>query len=81
MISDKIIPRNDHWYLDLQSERSFTVIDFDEDEGIIEIQYFDGGLEEMDLDEWEKMPLEEIEQPEDWSGPIDRVEPDDLDFE
>jgi hypothetical protein len=81
MISDKVIPRNDHWYLELQDERSFTVIDFDEDEGLIEIQYFDGELAEMDLDEWEKMSLEEIDQPEDWTGPIDRVEPDDLDFE
>jgi hypothetical protein len=81
MIGDEIIPRTDQWYLDSRKDRSFTVIDFDAEEGIIEIQYFDGELDELDMEEWEEMSLEEIEQPEDWTGPIDEVERDDLGYD
>ena len=80
MIIDDSPPVIDQWYHDAKSERSFTVIDFDADEGIIEIQYFDGELDELDIEEWEEMALEEIEQPEDWTGPIDELERDDLGY-
>ena len=81
MINDQIIPRIDQWYLDPKSDRSFTVIDFDEEEGVIEIQYFDGEVDELDFEEWEEMSLEEVAQPEDWTGPMDEVERDDLGYD
>jgi len=81
MIEDNIIPRVDHWYMDPKTERSFTVIDYDEDDGVIEIQYFDGELDELDMEEWEDLAIEEVEQPEDWSGPMDEVERDDLGYD
>ena len=81
MINDQIIPRIDQWYLDPKSDRSFTVIDFDEEEGIIEIQYFDGEVDELDMEEWEEMSLEEVAQPEDWTCPMDEVERDDLGYD
>ena len=81
MMSDEITPRIDHWYLDSIKDRSFTVIDFDDEEGIIEIQYFDGEVDELDMEEWEEMSLEVIEQPEDWTGSVDEVEPDDLGYD
>lgn len=54
---------------------------FDEDEESIDIQYFDGELDQLDLEEWEEMSLEVIEQPEDWGGPMDKLEKDDLGYE
>ncbi len=81
MMSDNITPRIDQWYPDPKSDRSFTVIDFDEEEGSIEIQYFDGELDQLDMEEWEEMSLEEVEQPEDWTGPMDEVERDDLGYD
>lgn len=78
---DKIPPRIDQWYLDAADQQSFVVIDVDEEDGLIEIQYFDGELDELDLEEWEEMVLEEVEPPEDWSGPLDEMEPDDLGYE
>jgi hypothetical protein len=33
------------------------------------------------MEEWEEMDLEEIEPPEDWTGPLDKLEPDDLGYE
>ncbi len=59
---------------------TFEVVALDEDEATIEIQYFDGTIEELDFDEWrERADAREIEtaaEPEDWSGSID-VDPDD----
>jgi hypothetical protein len=46
----------------------------------VEIQYFDGEVEELDLDSWYEMALEPIEPPEDWSGPFDEIDPDELGY-
>jgi hypothetical protein len=34
----------------------------------------------MDLDDWRELELELIEPPEDWTGPVDDVERDDLGY-
>jgi hypothetical protein len=52
----------------------------DDDEGTVEIQHFDGDVEEMDLDDWRELDLEAIEPPADWTGPVDDVERDDLGY-
>ena len=81
MVDDEITPRVDQWYLESSKDRAFTIIDFDEEEGSIEIQYFDGEVDELDMEEWEGMSLEVIQQPEDWTGSVDEVERDDLGYE
>jgi hypothetical protein len=62
------------WYR-LQGGESFEIVAIDEDDGTIDIQYFDGTLEEMDLEDWEAQcadgALEAAEAPEDWSGSVD----------
>jgi hypothetical protein len=50
----------------------------DEEAGTIEIQSFDGDLDELDRETWWASPLELAEEPENWTGPVE-VEPDDLD--
>ena len=59
---------------------SFEVVAIDDDDGTIDIQYFDGTVEEMDIEDWEALAddgsLESAEPPEDWSGSVD-VDPDD----
>ncbi len=67
-----------NWYLDLDTNQKFEVVVIDEDAGTIEIQYFDGNVDEIDVDVWPEMNLEPIEEPEDWTGPIDDVEADDI---
>jgi hypothetical protein len=51
------------------------VVALDEDDGTIEIQYFDGTVEEMDVEDWETQwddgALESAEAPEDWTGSVD----------
>lgn len=69
-----------NWYRDLERDDRFEVVAVDEDEGIVEIQFFEGDVEEMDVDTWYEMDLEVIEAPEDWTGPMDGVTRDDLGY-
>ena len=71
-------PIVNRWYRDLEKGYAFQVITRDDQQDTVEIQYFDGDLEEMDLEEWNAMALEPIEPPEDWTGSIDHIEADDL---
>lgn len=72
-------PAIGNWYR-IQGSESFEVVAFDEDDGTIELQYFDGTVEEMDIEDWlaeqEAGTLEEVEAPEDWTGSVD-VDPED----
>ena len=74
-------PIEGNWYQHLDKERDFMVVDVNKREGTVDIQYFDGDIEELEMEEWEEMDLEEIESPEDWTGPLDDLEADDLGYE
>jgi hypothetical protein len=67
-------PAIGEWYRHTGGD-SFEVVAFDEDDGTIEIQYFDGTVEEMDTEDWESQwadrAIEAAEPPEDWSGSVD----------
>lgn len=65
------------WYRETGGE-AFEVVAIDEEEGVVEIQYFDGAIEELERDTWYEMELRSVEPPEDWSGPFDDLEKDDL---
>jgi hypothetical protein len=54
----------------------FEVVAFDEGDGTVEVQFFDGTLDEFDIDAWPNMLLREVSAPEDWSGSVD-MDPDD----
>jgi hypothetical protein len=62
------------WYR-LNGGSLFEVVARDDDDGTIELQYFDGTVEEMDIEDWEAQwndgALESAEAPEDWSGSVD----------
>lgn len=79
-MAKKIEPVISQWYRHLDKGQQFYVTAYDEDEGTVEIQHFDGDVEEMDLDDWRELDLEAIEPPEDWTGPVDDVERDDLGY-
>lgn len=64
------IPVVGDWYKDAAGG-VFEVVAIDEDEGTIEIQYFDATVEELDVDSWNELYLLPIEPPEDWSGSLD----------
>ena len=66
------------WYRDRQSGDIFQVVSVDGDDRSIDIQYADGSVEENSLDEWVTLELDDCEQPEDWVGPFDDLESDDV---
>jgi len=55
------------WYENLEEEEQFRVLSVDEDSELVEIEYLDGDIEEIDLETWREMDLERIEEPEGWS--------------
>lgn len=73
-------PEIGSWYRSM-ADPMFKVIALDEDDDSIEIQYFDGDIQELDLDSWQRMEIEAVEEPEDWSGPFDDLEQDDLGYD
>lgn len=62
------------------SNAIFEVVAIDRDDGTIEVQHFDGTVEEFDVDVWDEQEFEETQAPEDWTGSVD-VEPEDYETE
>lgn len=56
-----------NWYENLEENEIFQVLSVDPDEEIIEIQYENGDIEEIDLDTWHELDLELTDKPEGWS--------------
>ena len=65
------------WYENLEEEESFRVLSVDEDSELVEIEYLDGDIEEIDLETWHEMDLDKTEEPEGWTGSDDDEEEDD----
>jgi hypothetical protein len=54
----------------------FEVVAIDEDENTVEIQLFDGTIDELDADGWSDLLLIQVAAPDDASGSLD-MDPDD----
>jgi hypothetical protein len=64
-------PVQGKWYQDLEENEIFQVLSVDPDEEIIELQYENGDIEEIDLDTWHELDLEHAEEPEGWAADDD----------
>jgi predicted dehydrogenase len=69
-------PVQGQWYEDLEENEVFRVLSVDPDEEIIEVQYENGDIEEIDLDTWHELDLERAEEPEGWASDDDEDEED-----
>jgi len=54
----------------------FEVVAIDDDAGTVELQHFDGTIDEVDREEWKSLLIERVAAPEDWTGSID-MDPED----
>lgn len=61
-------PVPSQWYENIEEEESFRVLSVDEDSELIEIEYLDGDIEELDVEAWHEMDLERIDEPEGWAA-------------
>ena len=68
------------WYTRWDKGEIFQVVGYDPKSRTIETQTFDGDIDEIDLEAWIGLPLGFAEPPEDWTGPVDDVERDDLGY-
>ena len=68
------------WYRGI-TNALFEIVAIDDEDQTIEIQYFDGTVEEMEFEAWNEMlkdeSIEAADAPEDWSGSLD-VDSEDL---
>ncbi len=64
-----------HWF-QRPSGTMFEVVAIDEDDSTVEIQQFDGTIDQIDIEIWPKLLLLEVSAPEDWSGSVD-MDPED----
>jgi hypothetical protein len=64
------------WYESLEDEETFQVLSVDEDSELIELQYEDGDVEEIDYETWQELDLDLTDQPEGWSAADDDDEDD-----
>jgi hypothetical protein len=69
-MNNEFTPRVGDWYQNISGE-NFEIVALDDDEATLEIQYFDGAVEEVDFDSWYELEIQPIEPPEDWSGSMD----------
>ena len=76
-MADNPLPDVGEWYITEEGDR-FEIVAVDGDDQTIEIQYFGGEVEEVDFETWDQMGMESIATPEDWSGPFDDLEADDM---
>jgi hypothetical protein len=70
-------PVKGQWYENVEEDETFRVLSVDEDAELVEIEYLDGDIEELDLDAWHEMDLERIEEPEGWAGGDDEADDED----
>lgn len=59
-----------NWFLTVEGEK-LEVVAYDHEEGVIEVQFYDGTVEEYDLDDWQELQVKPTAPPEDWAGSYD----------
>jgi hypothetical protein len=75
-MTTSVDPIVDNWYQHLDKGQKFKVVALDDGDGTVELQFFDGTLDEIDLEAWYLLKIEPIDEPEDWTGPFDDIERD-----
>ena len=69
-------PQIGHWYRRTNGSL-FEVVALDQDDDTVEVQFFDGTIDQIDLESWPNLLLESVGAPEDWSGSVD-MDPEDF---
>lgn len=76
-MTNKLTPTIDQWYRHVDKGQCFCVTVVDPETDSIDVQHFDGDLEEFSTHEWRGLEIEPCAPPEDWSGPLDADNPED----
>ncbi len=79
-MANRLPPIVGHWFTHRDKGELFHIVALDEASGTVELQEFDGGLDEVDIEEWRAMSIERAAPPEDWSGPMGDIDADELGY-
>jgi hypothetical protein len=63
------------WFKTVDGD-NLEIVAYDHDEGVVEVQFYDGTVEEYDMEDWESLEVRPIAPPEDWSGSYDLTKDD-----
>lgn len=63
-----------NWYVRADRPQPFQVVAVDDRGGTVDIEYFDGTVDEWPLSHWHGLEIEACEEPRDWSGALGDVE-------
>jgi hypothetical protein len=77
-MTTKFDPIISNWYCHLDKGQRFRVVAIDEKTKTVQVQDFDGNLDEYEMESWYQLEIEPCEAPENWSGPLDIGNVDDL---
>jgi uncharacterized protein DUF6763 len=67
-------PVQGKWYEDLEENEIFKVLSVDPDQELVEVQYENGDIEEIDLDTWHELDLELSQEPEGWASDDEKTD-------
>lgn len=70
-MSNELQPIINQWYRHTDKGQSFYVNGLDANTGTIEVQHFDGDIEEFTWPEWHALDIERCGAPGSWDGPLD----------
>ena len=71
MQQERFEPTIGQWYRDID-DRIFEVVALDDDS--IEIQFYDGDVEELEKEIWDELEVTAIAEPNGGSGPFDELD-------
>lgn len=71
-----IPPRVGDWYRRPDRPQPFQVVAYDREARTVDVEYFDGTVDEWPLAHWLTLDIEPGEAPQDWTGPFDGIESD-----
>lgn len=77
---NEIVPQVGAWYR-LADGKLFEIVAIDEHDRTIDVQHYDGTVEEWDLETWTDLNPERSAAPEDWTGSVDIDKEDYADFD
>ncbi len=77
-MANEIDPIVDQWYWHRDKGPGFCVTAINDEARTIEVQHYDGDIEEYTFAEWRNLDIEVGEEPENWTGALDIGEQDDL---
>src|SRR5258708_418010 len=71
-------PNVGDWYENEDDGALFQVVSVDAASGTVQTQAYGGELDSIEAEDWTELPLVAAAAPEDWTGALEEVEPDDV---